>query len=163
MLTEVKRGDTVVVHSLSRLARSTSDACEIAESIQAAGASLVVLDLNVDTSTPMGACFFQIAAAFAELERKQIAERTSKAMVQHQANGRSVSSQAPYGYMKVGKELEECPEEMVWLKRIRKWDADGHSIGWIVKRLTHLGAVPRGNAWYRQTVQRSLEREVSAR
>ena len=75
MLQELKENDVVVVKSLDRLSRSTMDLLEIAKEIQDKGASLKVLDKDIDTSTPIGKFFLTIIGAVAELERENIRGR----------------------------------------------------------------------------------------
>ena len=67
---------TVVAVKLDRLARSTRHLCELAETFEAAGADLVVLDQAVDTRTPAGRLLYQVLGAVAEFERGLIRERT---------------------------------------------------------------------------------------
>ena len=67
---------TVVAVKLDRLARSTRHLCELAETFEAAGVDLVVLDQAVDTRTPAGRLLYQVLGAVAEFERGLIRERT---------------------------------------------------------------------------------------
>jgi DNA invertase Pin-like site-specific DNA recombinase len=69
------------VYSLSRLARCTRDAIDLAERLSAAGADLAVIQENVNTRSPMGRFIFTLFSALAQLEREQIGERTSTAML----------------------------------------------------------------------------------
>ena len=78
LLKDLQAGDTVVVKSLDRLSRSTKDLLEIVEQIKKVGAGLKILDLAVDTSTPMGEFFLTIMGAIGQLERKTIKERTKE-------------------------------------------------------------------------------------
>lgn len=75
MLEDLKENDVVVVKSLDRLSRSTMDLLEIVKEIQGKGASLKVLDKDIDTSTPIGKFFLTIIGAVAELERENIRAR----------------------------------------------------------------------------------------
>ena len=68
-------GDIVVVKSLDRLSRSTVDLLEITKEIEDKGATLKVLDKDIDTSTAIGKFFLTIIGAVAELERENIRER----------------------------------------------------------------------------------------
>ena len=70
----------LVVYSLSRLARSTRDALDIAERLHDAGANLVSLTESIDTTTAMGQFVFEVLAAVAALERNLISERTTMAI-----------------------------------------------------------------------------------
>ena len=76
LLSDLQAEDVVVVKSLDRLSRSTKDMLELVEVIKQKGAFLKILDMNVDTATPMGEFFLTVLAAIAQLERQTIRERT---------------------------------------------------------------------------------------
>src|SRR5262249_28179568 len=63
----------LVVYPLSRPARCTRDAIDLAASLSAAGADLAVIQENVNTRSPMGRFVFILFSALAELEREQVA------------------------------------------------------------------------------------------
>lgn len=75
MLEDLKENDIVVVKSLDRLSRSTMDLLEIAREIENKGATLKVLDKDIDTSTSIGKFFLTVIGAVAELERENIKAR----------------------------------------------------------------------------------------
>ena len=66
MLKMLREGDTVVVSSFDRLARSTTQLLQLAERFKKDGINLVSLKEKIDTNTPQGKLFFTMAAAFAE-------------------------------------------------------------------------------------------------
>ena len=76
MLAELAAGDVVVVKSIDRLSRSTKDLLESVDTITKAGASLKILDMNIDTTTATGEFFLTVLGAIGQLERKTIKERT---------------------------------------------------------------------------------------
>lgn len=78
LLDEVRAGDIVVIYKVDRIARSLKGLIEIIELLNKKSVNLVSLDSgdNVDTTSPMGKAFFQIAGVFAELERSMILART---------------------------------------------------------------------------------------
>lgn len=80
LLNLLQEGDTLVISSFDRLARSTKQLLELAERFQKEGVRLVSLKENLDTSTPQGKLFFTISAAFAEFERSIIEERREEGM-----------------------------------------------------------------------------------
>ena len=88
MLNDLQAGDTVVVKSIDRLSRSTKDLLEIVEQIKMVQANLHILDLNIDTSTPMGKCVLTILGAIAELDRKTIKERTAEGIAIAKSQGK---------------------------------------------------------------------------
>ena len=75
MLSYIRKGDTVVVESISRLARNTKDLLEIVEKITAKGAGFKSLKETFDTNTPAGKCMLTMFGAMAELERAYILDR----------------------------------------------------------------------------------------
>src|SRR5262249_20078806 len=78
MLVAVKRREVraVVTVKLDRLARSVRHLTELAAELEALGVALVVLDQNIDTSTPSGRLLFNVPGSIAEFERDLIRERT---------------------------------------------------------------------------------------
>ena len=78
MLSYIREGDTVVVESISRLARNTKDLLEIVEKIKSKGADFVSLKENIDTNSVSGKFMLTIFAAMAELERGYILERQAE-------------------------------------------------------------------------------------
>lgn len=87
LLSVLRSGDTVVVSSFDRLARSTKQLLELAERFDKEGVRLVSMKENLDTSTPQGKLFFTISAAFAEFERSLIQERREEGMAIAQEKG----------------------------------------------------------------------------
>lgn len=74
----LREGDTLVIVSFDRLARSTSQLLSLTERFKESGVDLVSLKERIDTSTPQGKLFFTISAAFAEFERSIIKERQAE-------------------------------------------------------------------------------------
>lgn len=88
MLENLQEGDVVVVKSLDRLSRSTLDLLEISKEIEKKGATLKVLDKEIDTSTPVGKFFLTIIGAVAELERENIVQRVKEGVAVAKAEGK---------------------------------------------------------------------------
>lgn len=87
-LAAVRRGDTLVVPKLDRLARSVPDARQIADSLLARGVRLALGASVYDPSDPMGEMFFNILATFAEFEADLIRLRTREGMAVARARGK---------------------------------------------------------------------------
>lgn len=80
--------DGLIVAKLDRLTRSTLDFALLVEWFVEADAALVALDLAVDTSSPGGEMLATVMAAFAQWERKVIAQRTRDALAELRAQGK---------------------------------------------------------------------------
>jgi DNA invertase Pin-like site-specific DNA recombinase len=89
----VRRGDTLVVPKLDRLARSVPDARAIGDSLTASGVRLSIGGTVYDPADPMGKMFFNILATFAEFEVDLLRMRTREGMAIARANGKLKSKQ----------------------------------------------------------------------
>ncbi|MED4225611.1 recombinase family protein [Neobacillus cucumis] len=78
LLGELKKGDTLVVTKLDRLARNTKEGIEIIESLFEKGIKVHVLNVGLLENTTMGRFFLQTLLAVAEMERNLIVERTQE-------------------------------------------------------------------------------------
>jgi len=149
----------LVVYSLSRLARSTRDALDIAERLHKAGANLVSLSESIDTTTAMGRFFFTVLAALAALERDLISERTSMAMQHKRSNGEYTGGQAPYGFTLKGGYLDADVDEVCVVKMIQRSAQQGMNTGAIARALNRAKVPCRGSAWHAKSVARILSPE----
>jgi DNA invertase Pin-like site-specific DNA recombinase len=68
-LSTLKSGDTLVLWKMDRAFRWLRHALDVLEEFQTSGIDFLVLTEGIDTTMPMGPCFFQIRNAFSELER----------------------------------------------------------------------------------------------
>jgi DNA invertase Pin-like site-specific DNA recombinase len=89
-----RAASVLVAAKLDRISRSVLDFAGLLEWFSAAGASLVALDVGVDTSTPGGRLVANVFASVAEWERDTISARTRDALQAARAQGRSVSRAA---------------------------------------------------------------------
>jgi DNA invertase Pin-like site-specific DNA recombinase len=87
-LSYMRKGDTLVVWKLDRLARSMKQLIETIESFQDQGIGLKSLQDPIDTSSPSGKLVFHIFAALAEFERGVIRERTTAGLRAARERGR---------------------------------------------------------------------------
>lgn len=84
----IREGDTLVVTKLDRLARSIKDLHEIANRLEEKGASLKILALDIDTSTPTGKLLFNMLGSIAEFERDLMLERQKEGIAKAKANNK---------------------------------------------------------------------------
>lgn len=128
MLESLRAGDIIIVYKIDRIARSLKGLIEIVEKLNEKQIDLISLDSGdkVDTTSPMGKAFFQIAGVFAELERGMINARTKAGIVKARQDG-----------VKFGRTLgcknkntaEKLDKISIFLKA-------GKSYDWIAKELS---------------------------
>lgn len=84
----IREGDTLVVTKLDRLARSVRNLVNIVERIETKGASLRILAMNFDTSTPTGRLMLNMLGSVAEFERAMMLERQREGIAKAKADGK---------------------------------------------------------------------------
>lgn len=89
MISQLRKGDVVVVWKLDRLGRSLKDLIELVFAFREKGIEFVSLKDSIDTSTPTGRFTFNIFASLAEFEREIIRERTLAGLAAAKARGRN--------------------------------------------------------------------------
>ena len=158
--------DTVVTCKLDRMFRSTVDAITIIPELQALGVATHIMDLggiSLDTSTPMGGFFLTMAAAFGELERKQIGERTRNALRHKRDHGQQYSRIPPFGWAYADGERVEDKKEQHTLYAI--WDALRlhRTVPYIAEILGMAGYKTRGGKqiWNPGTIRKIIKHPLS--
>lgn len=92
-LEALEADDTLVVTTLDRLGRSTTNMLELAQDLLGRGVNLRVLNLgggNADTGTPMGAMLFTVMAALAQMELEIKRERITDSVSKRRAAGKDL-------------------------------------------------------------------------
>jgi len=160
-LVRAKKVDAVVVLSLSRLVRNTRDALDLAELLKAKGVALHSISEKLDTTSAMGSFFFTIMSALAELERRQIGERTAIALRHKRAAGEKTGGAEPYGWRAVPGpvvRLKPVPEEQAVIKRALRRHRQGQSLRNICAWLNRNGIpAKQGGAWSPGTLGRLIK------
>jgi DNA invertase Pin-like site-specific DNA recombinase len=87
-LADLREGDTLVVTKLDRLARSVAHLLEISGQIEAKGAHLRILNMDIDTRTPNGKLMLTILGGVAEFEREIMLERQREGIAKAKAAGK---------------------------------------------------------------------------
>ena len=88
MMAFVRVGDTLIVESISRIARNTRDLLTIISNLTDKGVEFVSLKENIDTTTPHGRFMLTVFGALAELERESILERQREGIEIAKAEGK---------------------------------------------------------------------------
>lgn len=84
----IREDDVFIVTKLDRLARSVADLLTIQEVIERKGASLRVLALNLDTTTPTGKLMLNLLGSIAQFERELMLERQREGIAKAKADGK---------------------------------------------------------------------------
>lgn len=163
-----KKAAHVVALKLDRLFRDAEDALRQTKAWDRSGVALHLVDMGgqtLNTATAMGRFFLNMMAAFAELERNLIAERTATALAHKKAHRRAYAP-TPYGFERVGDELLDNPRERAVIAQIFAWERAGWSLRRIAAELNRRGVpTKQGGKWYAATVrylrQNNLYREVA--
>lgn len=154
----------LVVYSLSRLARSTVDAIGIAARLGAAGADLVSLSEQLDTTNAAGKLIFGVFALLAEFERNQISDRTREALGYKRSQGERIGG-IPYGsHLDAdGVTLRPIPAELEVLGQMVRWRVEGASAAVIAARLDALGVPTKQGrrGWHRSVVAKILRKQAN--
>lgn len=88
MLNFVREGDTLVVESISRLARNVKDLLDIVDQLKEKGVIFISKKETIDTSTPAGEFMLTVFGALAQLERSYILERQAEGIALAKAQGK---------------------------------------------------------------------------
>lgn len=83
-----RRGDTLIVTKLDRLARSVTHMGEIVRRLDEKGVALRILNLSVDTSSPTGKLILNVMSGIAEFERSMMLERQREGIAKAKSEGR---------------------------------------------------------------------------
>lgn len=145
----------VVALKLDRLFRDAADALAQTRMWDQADVALHLIDLGgqaINSRSAMGRMFLTLTAAFAELERNLIAERT-RAALDHKRAHRRVYSPTPLGFTRDGDQLIEDRDEQALVMRIRGMRVSGATYGTIARTLNAEGVpTKRGATWHRSTI-----------
>jgi DNA invertase Pin-like site-specific DNA recombinase len=82
-----RKHSVLVCWSLDRLSRSAAHAAALIDELHQLDVTIIALKQGIDTSTPMGRAFAQMAGIFAELERQAIIERVRAGLARRKAAG----------------------------------------------------------------------------
>jgi site-specific DNA recombinase len=156
------RADGIIAIKLDRITRNTRDVLQLVEEIlEPYNKHLVLLDMNIDTSHPVGKMILTMMSAVAELERTNILERCSRGREFKKSKGLYVGGSPAFGMnVVVGQnQLEINAEEQEVIRIIRNARAHGMSLNAIAKDLNDR-EIPskRGGRWYASSVRNVINR-----
>ena len=139
----------LVVAKLDRLSRSLIDFGEMLEHVRKAGWSIVVLDMELDTTTAVGRMTANTLMNFAQFERELIGQRTREGLAAKRSAGTLKG---------LPGRRSQLPSTVI--RRIRREHENGRSLRTIATKLNE-DQVPTGQGgkqWHASTVKAVLAR-----
>lgn len=136
MMDFVREGDSVVVESISRFARSTKDLLELTATLESKGVQFVSKKENIDTHTPQGKFMLAIFGAMAELERDNILQRQAEGIAIAKAEGRMGRPRIRFDFLSAYRDVKAgrksaskvCKElgiaRSTWYRRVEEYESD---------------------------------------
>lgn len=160
-LADIKdNADGIIALKLDRIARNTRDVLALVEDVlQPQNKALVLLDLQVDTSTPTGKMILTVMAATAALERDTITNRMQGGRKAKSDNGGYAYGSPAFGETAVDGEIVADAREQEIITIIKNHYKSGKSAQKIADYLNK-NNIPakRGGQWSKTTVARVIER-----
>ena len=156
------KADGIIVLKLDRLARLASDVLTLIDKqLQPNNKALVIIDMNMDTSTATGKLVLTMLAGVAEFEKTQINERTKNGKKARAKTSPYANGGAPkFGCKADNKNLIADDKEQEIINIIKRHYKSGKSQRQIAEYLNKQGILSKqGKQWSGTTVGRILDRE----
>jgi site-specific DNA recombinase len=150
--------DVLVVPTVDRLVRRTSDAGRIKKIIEDTGKLIITADgLEVTPDNPASRFLFGVLAEAAEFESANTSARTKRQIAQQREKGRPHrGGRRPYGFTELGGEVIE--DEAKVIREVTRRILAGYS----VISVTEWFNAATGLTWVPQTLGRALRRPALA-
>lgn len=168
LLETLKENYWVIVNSVSRLARNTKDLLHLVELIEQKKCHLVIIDLNLDITSPSGKLILTLLASQAQFEREITSERV-KSVMGHLKSIGALRTKPHFGWMMNPDKSKNAPmhiknpEEQKLIEEIRKYRSYCKHMGptAFADFLNSKGLSPPRNSkkWYHKTLKIIMERE----
>ena len=159
-----KRGTVLLVRAYDRLFRDTDKAVAFYAMLATKGVE--IRSITEDSANGNGMIAKLIRFIFlwkAEYDREISRARTRAKMLTHQANGRRMSKELPWGWKPDPAnpaKMVACEVELAIAEQIKQLRAEGLGLRQIGRRLEEMSAERRGKkTWPHQIVSRILKRE----
>jgi len=85
---KIRKGDTIIIESLSRLGRSTKNLLTLIDFFDEKEVTLISTKENIDTNTATGKMLITVLSAISQFERDLTVERTKEGLASARARGR---------------------------------------------------------------------------
>ena len=137
MIADCKRGkiDRILVKSISRFARNTSDCLSVFRLLRSLGVTVFFERENLDTAHMTDEFVLTMHGMAAQEESLTISSNLRWATRKRMSNGTFIPGSAPYGYQLVDSKLVIHEPEAVIVRKIFNWYLSGQGIQSIMIRL----------------------------
>lgn len=161
-LDDVRKGETLLLYSPDRLARSVIFSEIIRERLRRRGVQLAfVHGQQGEADTAEGELIRIVLAAISQYQRRLISARTSAVLQRMQAAGRRVSRIPPFGFRLEGSALVPAEDEQRAIEFILEWARQGLGARRIKARLEAELITVRRGPWVLSTIQHVVRRHMS--
>ncbi len=135
MCLAVERGDIIIITKLDRGFRNTRDFIEQLDRWTDKGVALRMLDMDLDTSTPVGRMLAIILAGVAEFERARLRERMLEFNRKRQDQGKPGGGLPLYGWRFVGQKPNKRYEPCLYTRKLGLRIVGWVEAGWTYDRI----------------------------
>jgi site-specific DNA recombinase len=152
------RIEGVIISSLSRLARNTSELLEYSKFFDEHNASLISINESLDTSTSGGKFFYTLLSALSTYEREITYERQIASLNYRRKLGKFTGGMVSYGYRVVDAKVVINEEEAPIRRLIYDLFLEHQRMASVAKELNNRGYLTRkGKPWSDTTIRRLLK------
>ena len=170
MMEEIMDGEEeiwIIINSISRLSRKTKDLLTLVEDIERKNCHLIIIDLNLDITSPSGKLMLTMMAGQAQFERELTSERV-KNVLQHLKETGNLRTKPSFGWMlnpdrSSGAKIHIRNEkEQKVIQKIRDYRNENPGMGITeFTRLINENIKPprKSRDWYHKNLRQLMERE----
>lgn len=154
--------DVVVATKVDRLVRRSWILGQLIDELEPAGVSIIVLEANIDTTTPAGRAMREVMATFAQLDRDQTVEKMARGAHNTAIRGGWPTSRTPFGYAHrdPGRDstlVIDLDQHAIVLRAVELLVDEGMTSGQTAQHLNALGwTTPYGRRWTHQNLVRKM-------
>ncbi len=118
MLADCRKGkiDKILVKSISRFARNTTDCLETIRELKALGISIYFEEHNIDTKNVASEMLTAVLASCAQAESESISKNTRWGIQKKMQNGTYVASSVPFGFRREAEGLTVVEPEAKYVR-----------------------------------------------
>lgn len=146
MIADCRAGsiDRILVKSVSRFARNTTELMEATRELQELGVVVIFEEQEIDTSQMHSEMQLALHAMAAQEESRSISDNMKWSYQKRMESGTFIGCSAPYGYQLKNGTLKIVPEEAEIVRRIFQMYLSGMGLHEIPRQLNEAGFLDRG-------------------